>query len=169
MRMNTPTSKRRWLQFSLWTLAIAVTLCAIPCGWLAIEMQIANRQLESLPSSLVVLNAASWSDGGTITMECISDDGKPHSLALMQTMFLDGEYQNQGCFFFDKEKVPVRSELERRVIDLLKKAEVSYTPGRTHFPDVSNAEQEDEAKRPRAKLIELIESEGYTSFHRSHL
>jgi hypothetical protein len=36
--MTDPTPSRRRLQFSLRTLLVFVTLCAIPCSWLAVEM-----------------------------------------------------------------------------------------------------------------------------------
>lgn len=42
--MTAPKPKHRWLQFSLRTLLIFVTFCAIPCSWLAIKLQHVKRE-----------------------------------------------------------------------------------------------------------------------------
>jgi hypothetical protein len=163
--MDAPKPKLRWFQYRLRTLLVVVTLFAIPCSWLAVKRQQAKRRLESLPSSIIVLHAEYWLDGGTITIAGISDDGMPHTVALGQQMFPDEK--NAGCLYFDKEIVPIRSELERRVINLLKSARISYTPGPMHNPRISDAEQEDDTRRLCAKLVALVESDEYTTFHRS--
>ena len=36
--MTAPKPKLRWFQFSLRTLLVIVTLCAIPCSWLAVKI-----------------------------------------------------------------------------------------------------------------------------------
>jgi Leucine-rich repeat (LRR) protein len=42
--MTAPKPKLRWFQYSLRTLLVFVTLCAIPCSWLAVKMRQAKRQ-----------------------------------------------------------------------------------------------------------------------------
>jgi len=42
--MTAPKPRLRWFQFSLRTLLVFVTLCAIPCSWLAVKMRQAERQ-----------------------------------------------------------------------------------------------------------------------------
>lgn len=43
-----PKSKRRWFQYSLWTLLIVITLCAVSCSWLALKLRQARRQRETV-------------------------------------------------------------------------------------------------------------------------
>jgi hypothetical protein len=44
--VNTRKPERRWYQSSLRTLLIFVTLCALPCSWIAVKMQQARKQRE---------------------------------------------------------------------------------------------------------------------------
>jgi len=37
--MTTPKPTRRWFQYSLRTLLVLVTVCAIPCSWLGVKVQ----------------------------------------------------------------------------------------------------------------------------------
>jgi hypothetical protein len=46
--MDGRTPKRRWFQFSLRTLLVFVTLCAIACSWFAVKLQQATRQREAV-------------------------------------------------------------------------------------------------------------------------
>jgi hypothetical protein len=41
---TTGKSKRRWCQFSLRTLLLFVTFCALPCSWFAVNMQQVKKQ-----------------------------------------------------------------------------------------------------------------------------
>jgi hypothetical protein len=43
-----PKSKPRWFQFSLRTLMVFVTLCAVACSWLAVKMEQARKQREAV-------------------------------------------------------------------------------------------------------------------------
>jgi hypothetical protein len=44
--MTTPTTRLRWFQYSLRTLLVFVTLCAIACSWLAVKIKQARQQRE---------------------------------------------------------------------------------------------------------------------------
>jgi hypothetical protein len=114
------------------------------------------------PSSILVIRATYWSDGGTITIEGISDEGTPHILSLAQRTF---PRNDAGCLYFNKGIVPIRSELERQVINLLKNANISYRPREPEPTDRSPlyAEQEDNIRRLCAKVIAFVESDEYST------
>ena len=80
----------------------------------------------SLPSSLVITDKAYFLDGGTIILFAISDEGASHRICLAQRLFRTTP--GAGCLYFDDDRVPTRSELERKVIGLLKDAQIFYTP-----------------------------------------
>jgi hypothetical protein len=46
--MSDPTPKLRWYQFSLRTLLIFVTLCAVACSWLAVNLRDGKRKWEAV-------------------------------------------------------------------------------------------------------------------------
>jgi hypothetical protein len=47
-QLTSPKQKLRWLQYSLRTLMIVVTLFAVACSWFAVKMQQAKRQREAV-------------------------------------------------------------------------------------------------------------------------
>jgi hypothetical protein len=45
---TTPNPKRRWLQFSLWTLMVLIVLVSVPLGWLAFEITQGKARREAV-------------------------------------------------------------------------------------------------------------------------
>ena len=46
-KINPPKRKRRWLQFSLRSLLIFTTICAMACGWLAKRIEMKRKEREA--------------------------------------------------------------------------------------------------------------------------
>lgn len=59
--MSDPKPKLRRFQYSLRTLLIVVTLCAIPCSWLAVKRHEAKRQREAMAEILKLGGDVRWS------------------------------------------------------------------------------------------------------------
>ena len=55
-----PKLKRRWLQYSLGTLLVFVTVCAIPCSWLSVKMRQAESQREAATAIEKLGGVAEW-------------------------------------------------------------------------------------------------------------
>jgi hypothetical protein len=54
--------KLRWFQFNLRALLLVVTLCAIPCSWLAVKMQQARREREAAAQIEKLGGEVVWSE-----------------------------------------------------------------------------------------------------------
>ena len=61
MNESRPKPKRRWLQFSLRTLLVFVTLSAFASGWFVVKMQRARRQREAV-KAIVEAGGRVWYD-----------------------------------------------------------------------------------------------------------
>ena len=59
--MTTPKPKRRWFQYSLRTLLVVVTLCAMLCSWLGLEMKKKTREREAV-AAIKKLGGYVWYD-----------------------------------------------------------------------------------------------------------
>ncbi len=59
--VDTPIRKRRWLQYRLRTLLIAVLLLALPLSWIAMRMEKARRQREAV-ETIAELHGMVWYD-----------------------------------------------------------------------------------------------------------
>lgn len=82
-----------------------------------------------LPKSLVLRSTQFYMDGGTTCLTCTDEAERPHIVMLVQRAFAGGNtFGIPGRLYFDDELIPMRSELEQRLLDLLRSAEVRYTP-----------------------------------------
>jgi hypothetical protein len=85
-----------------------------------------------LPARLVVRECAIALDGGSIGLGCADEAGRAVAVKLVQHAFPDparspGEIP--GRLYLDGELVPVRSETEARLLDLLRAVEVPADDG----------------------------------------
>jgi hypothetical protein len=58
--MTTPNHKRRRFQYSLRTLLVLVTLCAIPCSWVGVKIQHAHRIREAASAMAGMGGSVGW-------------------------------------------------------------------------------------------------------------
>jgi hypothetical protein len=88
--MSTPVRQRRWFQYSLRTLVVFVTLCAIACSWVAVKMKHAREQREAAEAIAEFGAWMKWSEPSgprwvrqlmgddpfrDVTMACLPRDG----------------------------------------------------------------------------------------------
>ena len=70
-----PKPKLRWFQFSLQTLLVVVTLCAIPCSWLAVKMRQARRQRDAADAIETLGGLVVWSEpSGPVWLRSVLGD-----------------------------------------------------------------------------------------------
>lgn len=137
----------------------------------------------AFPHRLTIYNSAYALDGGTMVLQATDEAGRERVVMLvqhasLQPMTLDAL---PGRLYFDGELVPMRSDLENRVLALLCAAEVRYSGP---FPDQDESIQlspnalildedirqvlsrspEDNIRALLAALVEFVESEAYLRF-----
>ena len=81
-----PKPKLRWFQFSLRSMLIFVTLCAIVCSWIATKMQNVKQQWEQLKPQREALRRIEHA-GGLLSVELSEPP-----LDWLQSLFVDGPY-----------------------------------------------------------------------------
>ncbi len=59
--MTAPKPKLRWFQYSLRTLLVFVTLCAIACSWLGVKLRQAKREREAAAAIEKLGGTVDWS------------------------------------------------------------------------------------------------------------
>lgn len=81
----------------------------------------------TFPAVLTIRHSAAAADGGTISLGAIDEDGKVHSVVLVQHAFIKLDTPPQaipGRLYFDGEIVEVRSTTEGVLLELLRNAGV---------------------------------------------
>ncbi len=78
------------------------------------------------PDSFVILNGAFASDGGSIALHVRDSQGSEHSLLLQQHLLLHQENPSRlpGRLYYDNVLVPVRSEVESRILAALHEGDI---------------------------------------------
>lgn len=67
-------------------------------------------------------------DGGTIELDGIDEKGEERTISLIQSAFVDSWLSGiPGRLYLDENPVPVRSELEKQVIAILRLAALKYS------------------------------------------
>lgn len=117
-----------------------------------------DRSDPSFPSWLTVCDSMYALDGGTILLQAFDEAGGEHRIVLAQHMSPDpGPSQDRipGRLYFDDELVPIRSELESRLLRLFRAAEVRCEP----TPDEVRRSQIERISRGEYLTAEAIQSE----------
>lgn len=128
------------------------------------------RQPVGIPTRLVVNECAMKLDGGTVCVVAVDEHGCQHSIQLVTP--LPSTYAS-GRLYLNSELVPIRSELEARILKLLAEAKItaddqppSVSTGQiyTASSDIAGFFERSPAENCRAtirKIIESVQSEKY--------
>ena len=81
-----------------------------------------RKKLADLPESITLVESNYWLDGGSTTLHAESESDTKHLIHLNQRT-LSGS-KNPGRLLFDNTLIQVRSNVERRIIELLRSAKV---------------------------------------------
>jgi hypothetical protein len=136
-----------------------------------------------LPAKLTIHDSAYALDGGSTLLHAADEAAREHEVMLVQHALPDPDAALgiPGRLYFDDELVPIRSDLEVRVLGLLRAAEIrpSHSPPdqSERIPLSPNAlilgddlrqvlsrGPEENMRALRAEVIEFIESEEYLRF-----
>ena len=79
-------------------------------------------KIADLPESITLVESDYWLDGGSTTLHAVSESDTKHLIHLNQRM-LPGT-KHPGRLLFDNTLVQVRSDVETRIIELLRSAKV---------------------------------------------
>ncbi|HEX8911751.1 MAG TPA: hypothetical protein VF796_05285 [Humisphaera sp.] len=83
-----------------------------------------------LPRRLTLTASQYYLDGGTTVLSGVDEAGRPRAVVLGQRVFPDSRAEFQvatpGRLHLDDTLVPIRSELESALLDLLRRADVRY-------------------------------------------
>jgi ribosomal protein L7/L12 len=82
-----------------------------------------------LPKRLTIHGSGYYLDGGTTILQGTDDEGREHSIMLVQHAFPQAGLSLNaipGRLYFDGRLISMRSELEAQVVQLLRTAEVRY-------------------------------------------
>src|SRR5262245_32542080 len=88
-----------------------------------------RKRPEHMPDRLILHASQFFLDGGTTILRGTDERCGQHTIMLVQNAFASGRtFGIPGQLYFDGKPVSVRSELESRVLALLRAAEIRYIP-----------------------------------------
>jgi hypothetical protein len=135
---------------------------------------------DALPSRIVVRDSAYALDGGTIHLRATDERGRELSILLVQHAFPQASPSMDlipGRLYFGSKLVPIRSELEERVLRLLSEAEVQAPPPPPPQPPRKNTlivgddikafmsrTPEENCRAFLREIVEFVRSERYVTF-----
>lgn len=108
----------------------------------------------ALRSPVLLDDLLSWMDGGSVTLHLLDSKGTAFSVEFCQTMFLQKQsYGNTpGSFLLDGQDVPIRSDSERALLELLRNVS---------FKETLPAEQQTATRIWIQELADFVESDEY--------
>jgi hypothetical protein len=135
---------------------------------------------DALPSRIVVRDSAYALDGGTIHLRATDERGRELGILLVQHAFPQASPSMDlipGRLYFGSQLVPIRSELEERVLRLLSEAEVQVPPPPPPQPPRKNMlilgddikafmsrTPEENCRAFLREIVEFVRSERYVTF-----
>jgi Leucine-rich repeat (LRR) protein len=97
-RGDSSKPKLRWYQYSLRTLFVFMTLCAVACSWLAVKMRQAKKQQEAVEAIQKV--------GGSVTYDYVyAGKPNPQPPPWLRELFSDDFFATVACVDFDNTQV----------------------------------------------------------------
>jgi hypothetical protein len=136
-----------------------------------------------VPQRLTLTGTRFFMDGGTIVITAIDERGGERSVMLVQRAFAWGNtFGVPGRLYLDGQPVTVRSEVESRLVALLRMADVRYAPPAGESPgeriqlspnalilgddikQVLSRGPEENIRGLREQVVEWVESPQYVSF-----
>jgi hypothetical protein len=141
---------------------------------------VVNKNSHALPSRIIVRDSGYAMDGGTIHLSATDERGRELGILLVQHAFPQASPSLDaipGRLYFGSQLVPIRSEMEERVLRLLVDAEVqaspppSPQPPRTNFAVIGDDIQAFLSRTPEEncraflrEIVEFVRSEQYVRF-----
>jgi hypothetical protein len=135
-----------------------------------------------LPAQLTIHDCAYRLDGGTISLAASDEAGNEHLIVLIQHRSTSpSEDEIPGRLYFDRQLVPMRSEMELELLGLLRASPCHPSPGEEErgepialSPNVGifgedirqmlTRSPEDNLQALRTEVVSYVESEAYLAF-----
>ena len=134
-----------------------------------------GKKLADLPTSITLVESNYWLDGGSTTLHAVSESGTEHLIHLNQRRMPGSK--NPGRLLFDYTLIPVRSDAETRIIELLRSAKVDADEGAPPTQpknrlgdDIKNVLENSPAaniEEFRREIIEYLQSDEYLEIART--